>query len=106
MLIVTTENVPGKEYEILGLVKGSTVRARHMFADLGASLKSLVGGEIGGYTKAVNKARAQCMERMVADAERMGADAIVAMRYETSSVMETASELVAYGTAVRYISKE
>ena len=102
MLITTTEKIPGQEYEVLGLVKGSTVRARHVFADLGASLKSIVGGEIGGYTTAINDARGQCMERMVQEASGMGADAIVSMRYETSSIMESSSELLAYGTAVKF----
>src|SRR5699024_6941426 len=101
MIIVTTNEVPGKEVtETLGLVQGSTVKAKHVGRDIGASLKTLVGGEIKGYSDLMSEARSIAKKRMVKEAESLGANAIVAMRYQTSQVMNTASEIIAYGTAV------
>lgn len=101
MIIVTTENVPGKQVkELKGFVKGSTVQTKHVGKDIMASLKTIVGGEIKEYTQMMNDARQQAIGRMVEDAKGMGANAIVACRLETSSVMGAASELIAYGTAV------
>lgn len=101
-LIVTLDTIPGKEIaSVLGVVKGNTVRARHVGSDIGAGLKSLVGGEIRGYVKALSDARTEAEDRMVKEAEALGADAIVTMRYATSQVMTGAAEILAYGTAVK-----
>ena len=102
MIISTLETAPGREIvEVLGIVRGSTVRARHLGHDILASLRNLVGGEVNDYTKMLAEAREQAMDRMIADANRVGADAVLEMRFMTSSVMQGAAEIVAYGTAVR-----
>lgn len=102
MLITTTETVPGKEItEILGVCRGSTVRARNVGRDIFAGLKNLVGGEIDEYTKLQANSREQALERMIADAERLGANAIVNVRFMTSTIVQGASEILAYGTAVK-----
>jgi uncharacterized protein YbjQ (UPF0145 family) len=102
MLITTTETVPGKEItEILGVCRGSTVRARNVGRDIFAGLKNLVGGEIEEYTKLQANSREQALERMIADAERLGANAIVNVRFMTSTIVQGASEILAYGTAVK-----
>jgi uncharacterized protein YbjQ (UPF0145 family) len=102
MLIVTTDTVPGREIaEALGMVRGSTVRAKHIGTDIVAGLRNLVGGEVTGYASLLAGAREQAIDRMVEAARALGADAVVACRLETSSIMSGASELVAYGTAVR-----
>lgn len=105
MLIVTTENIPGKTYEVLGLVKGATIQSKHLGKDIGASFKQLVGGELTGYTEMMAQARQIATDRMVAEAESLGADAIVCLRYTSSSVMQAAAEVLAYGTAVKFINK-
>ena len=102
MLIVTTETIPGKTLEVLGLVEGSTIQSSHLGKDLAASFKTLVGGEIRGYSEMMERARAQATERMAAQAQKLGADAVVGMRYATSSVMQAAAEVLAFGTAVRF----
>ena len=102
MLIVTTENIPGKAYEVLGLVKGSTIQSKHMFSDIGQSFKTLVGGELKSYVDMMNKARGIATDRMIEEATALGADAIVSMRYATSSIMQAAAEVMAYGTAVKF----
>lgn len=100
--IVTTEGIAGKEViEVLGTVKGNTIRARHIGSDIGASLKSLVGGEIRGYVKALQDAREEAEGRMIAEAEALEADAILMTRYATSQVMGNAAEILVYGTAVK-----
>jgi uncharacterized protein YbjQ (UPF0145 family) len=102
MLYVTSPEIVGKEItQSLGLVRGSTVRARNVGRDLFAGLKNLVGGEISEYTKLLADAREQAIERMLKDAERLGADAIVNVRFTTSQVMQGAAEMLAYGTAVK-----
>jgi uncharacterized protein YbjQ (UPF0145 family) len=102
VLVVTTEVVPGRETaEALGIVRGSTVRAKHLGADIVASLRNLVGGEVREYAALLAGAREQAMDRMMAEAERLGADAVVAVRMETSQIQQAASEVVCYGTAVR-----
>ena len=102
MIIVTTENIAGKTVkETLGVVKGQVVQSKHMGSDFMAGLKTMVGGEIKGYTDMLDKARTIATERMVAEAEKLGADAIVGVRYGSSSVMAGASEMLAYGTAVK-----
>ena len=103
MLIVSTETVPGKTIEVLGLVEGSTIQSSHIGRDIGASLKTIVGGELKGYSEMMERARAQATERMVAQAQRLGADAIVCVRYGSASVMQNAAEVLAYGTAVRFL---
>ena len=102
MLIVTTDNISGKDLETLGLVKGNVVQSKHIGSDIGASLKSIVGGELGAYTDMMTQAREIATKRMVAEAEALGADAIVGARFMTSSIMQGASEVIAFGTAVRY----
>ena len=104
MIITTTENVNGKEYEIIGTVQGSTIQAKHIGKDIGAGLKQLVGGELTGYTEMMNEARRIATERMIADAQSKGADAVVCMRYASSSVMQNAAEVLAYGTAVKFVN--
>lgn len=102
MIITTGEQIPGKQItEILGIARGSTVRARHVGRDIFAGLKNLVGGEISEYTKLQAEAREQAMQRMQEDAEKMGADAVISMRINTSMIMQGASELLVYGTAVK-----
>jgi len=103
MIISTTESIPNKEVkEILGIARGSTVRARNIGRDIFAGLKNIIGGEIEEYTKLQAHAREQAMQRMVQDAERMGADAIVNVRLTTAMVMQGAAEILAYGTAVKF----
>lgn len=101
MIIVTSDHIEGKKtVKTLGMVKGSTIRARHMGRDIVAGLRSIVGGEISEYTKLMAEAREQAIQRMVEQAEGMGANAIVDTRFVTSMVMSGASELLVYGTAV------
>ena len=101
MLIVTIESIPGKTIEPLGLVKGSTIQTVNAFRDIGAGLKTLVGGELTKYNEMMAKARALATERMVAEAQALGADAVVGVRYASSSIMQSAAEVMAYGTAVK-----
>jgi uncharacterized protein YbjQ (UPF0145 family) len=102
MILTNIETVPGKKImEHFGLVQGSTIRAKHVGRDIMASLKNLVGGELKGYTELMREARAEATERMVAQANQLGANAVVNVRYATSSVAQGAAELFAYGTAVR-----
>jgi uncharacterized protein YbjQ (UPF0145 family) len=102
MIVTTTESIPNKELsEIIGIARGSTVRARNIGSDIFAGLKNIVGGEINEYTKLQAHSREQAMERMISDAKRLGADAIVNVRLTTSTVMQGASEILAYGTAVK-----
>ena len=102
MIITTTETLPGKEItEILGVARGSTVRARNIGRDIFAGLKNIVGGEIEDYTTLQAQAREQAMQRMVQDGQRLNADAILNVRLTTSMVMQGASEILAYGTAVK-----
>jgi uncharacterized protein YbjQ (UPF0145 family) len=102
MILSTTEKVPNKEIvEIIGIARGSTVRARNIGRDFFAGLKNIVGGEIDEYTKLQAEAREQALSRMHRDAERMGADAVINIRLTTSMVMQGCSEILAYGTAVK-----
>ena len=103
MLLTTTENVPGKSYEILGIVKGNMIQTRNIGRDIGQGLKSMVGGELSTYTEMMNESRAVATKRMVEEAEKLGADAVVMMRYSTSTVMQGAAEIIAYGTAVKFV---
>lgn len=101
--LTTTDTVPGRENgEILGLVRGNTIRARHLGSDIGAGLKSLVGGEIKGYVKAMTDAREEALSRMIKEAEELEADAVVGVRLTTSTIMAGAAEILAYGTAIKF----
>ncbi len=101
MIVVTAETITGQRIvRTLGLVRGNTIRARHVGHDITASLRNLVGGEISEYTKLLGEAREQALDRMVAEAHEMGANAIVAVHFVTAQVMSGAAELLAYGTAV------
>jgi len=101
MLVVTTNEIPGKQIlDVKGLVQGSTVRSKHVGRDIGAGLKTLVGGEIKGYSDMMEESRNIALERMTSEAEKLNANAIVSMRYQTSSVMGGAAEVIVYGTAV------
>jgi uncharacterized protein YbjQ (UPF0145 family) len=101
MIVVNTETIPGHVIrEVKGLVQGNTIRAKHLGRDIAAGLKNLVGGELRGYTELLTEARRQAMERMIAQARQLGANAIVNARFTTSAVSQGAAELYAYGTAV------
>ena len=101
MILVTTPTVPGKTIkETLGLVRGNTIRARHIGHDIKAAFRNLIGGEVVEYTKLMAESREQAIDRMVAAAQELGADAVVNMRLATSMIMSGAAELLAYGTAV------
>ena len=102
MIVTTTENVPGKKVtKVLGIAKGSTIRAKHVGKDIMAGIKSIVGGELKGYTEMLNEAREEALERMKMDADGMGADAVINVRLMTSTVVTGAAEVLAYGTAVK-----
>ena len=105
MLLLTIDYVPGKEIEVLGLVKGTTVRSKHLGKDFMAGMKKLVGGEIISYTEMLNEARAIAVKRMVDEAEALSADAIIGMMYGSAAVMQGAAEVIAYGTAVRFVDR-
>jgi uncharacterized protein YbjQ (UPF0145 family) len=102
ILVVTTESVPGKEIvEVLGLVRGNVIQAKHLGKDIAAGFRTIVGGEIKEYTEMMSEAREIALKRMVDKAEELGADAVVNLRFMTSMVMTGAAEILAYGTAVR-----
>ena len=103
MLLLNIDYIPGKKVEALGLVKGSVVQSKHLGKDFMAGMKTLVGGEIEGYTEMLNQARQRAMKRMVDEAESLGADAVLNIRYSSSSVMQGAAEVTAYGTAVKVV---
>ncbi|MDL2294764.1 heavy metal-binding domain-containing protein [Ruminococcaceae bacterium OttesenSCG-928-D13] len=103
MLITTTELVQGRNYQVLGLVRGSTVQSKHIGKDLLAGFKNMVGGELNAYTEMLNEAREIATERMVAQATSFGADAIVAVRFASAGIMDGAAEVMAYGTAVKLL---
>ena len=101
MMIATTDSLPGREISrTIGLVRGNTIRARHVGRDIMAVMRNIVGGEVSEYTKLMAEAREQALDRMSAEAERLGADAVVGLRFTTSFVTSGAAELLAYGTAV------
>lgn len=105
MLLLNIDHVPGKEIEALGLVKGTVVQSKNVVKDFMAGMKSIVGGEVVSYTEMLTEARQIATKRMVDEAEVLNADAIVNIRYGSSAVMEGAAEVIAYGTAVRFIDK-
>lgn len=102
MLLITLESIPGKDLEILALVKGSTIQSKNIGKDILSGLKTLVGGELTQYVEMVDEARALATKRMVAQAENLGADAVLGIRYATTSVMQGAAEVMVYGTAVKF----
>ncbi|MDW7730944.1 MAG: heavy metal-binding domain-containing protein [Methanolobus sp.] len=102
MLVTTTNNIEGKELEILGVVFGNTVRAKHIGSDIAAGLKNIVGGELKGYSDMLTQARKEALSRMIEEANKMNADAVVNVRFTTSQTMTGAAELLAYGTAVKF----
>lgn len=102
MILATINEISGKEFETLGMVKGSTVQTVNAIRDIGAGLKTLVGGELTKYNEMMNDARALATKRMVEEAEKLGADAIVGVRYASASLMQGAAEVMAYGTAIRF----
>ena len=101
MVVSTTENI-GRNYEIIGIVKGSTVQTVNAIKDIGAGLKTIIGGELTKYNEMMDKARAMTTERMIREAESLRANAIVGVRYSSASVMQGAAEIMAYGTAVKF----
>ncbi|MGN0733643.1 MAG: YbjQ family protein [Emergencia sp.] len=105
MKLLTINNVPGKKIEALGLVRGTTVQSKNVGKDFMAGMKTLVGGELSGYTDMLIEARQIATKRMVDEAEAMGADAIVGMRFGSSAIMQGAAEVIAYGTAVKIIEE-
>ena len=105
MILVNTDYISGKDLETLSIVKGSTIQSKHIGKDISASFKTLVGGELKAYNEMMNEARAIATKRMVEEAESLGADAIVNIRYASSAIMQGAAEVIAYGTAVKFINK-
>lgn len=102
MILVNTDYISGKELEMLGLVKGSTIQSKHLGKDITQSFKTLVGGELISYNEMMNEARALATKRMVQEAEELGADAIVNIRYASSAIIQGAAEVIVYGTAVKF----
>lgn len=105
MILVNTDYISGKELETLSLVKGSTIQSKHLGKDIAQAFKMLVGGELKAYNEMMDEARALATKRMVAEAEALGADAIINVRYSSSSVMQGAAEVIVYGTAVNFVEQ-
>ncbi|AWX33559.1 heavy metal-binding domain-containing protein [Methanosphaera sp. BMS] len=103
MIITTTENIPGRNYEIIGLVNGNNIQSKNAFRDFTQGIRNFTGGELKAYTDMMIKSRNVATERMVEEANRLGADAIIMVRYNTSSIVENSSEVHCYGTAVKFI---
>ena len=103
MILVNTDYISGKELEMLGFVKGSTIQSKNIGKDITQSFKTLVGGELKEYNKMMNEARALATKRMVEEAVALGADAIVNIRYASSAILQGAAEVIAYGTAVKFV---
>lgn len=102
MKLISIDTIPGQDFEVLGIVKGTVVQSKNFGRDFMAGMKSLVGGEIVGYTEMLNEARQIATKRMVDEATRLGADAVVGVRYGSSAVMQGAAEMIVYGTAVKF----
>jgi uncharacterized protein YbjQ (UPF0145 family) len=102
MILVNTDFITGKQLETISLVKGSTVHSKHVGKDIMSSLKTLVGGEIASYTEMMNEARAIATKRMAEEAEKLGANAVINIRYASSAIMQGSAEVIAYGTAVKF----
>ena len=105
MVLVNTDYISGKELEMLGMVKGSTIQCKNIGRDIGASFKNLVGGEMKAYTEMMNEARDLAIQRMVEEAEGLGADAVVNIRFATSAIIQGAAEVIAYCTSVKFVNK-
>ena len=105
MILVNTDYISGKELETLSLVKGSTIQSKHLGKDIAQAFKSMLGGELKAYNEMMNEARALATKRMVEEAETLGADAIVNIRYASSAIMQSAAEVIVYGTAVKFINE-
>ena len=103
MILVNTDYISGKELEMLGLVKGSTIQSQNVGKDITQSFKTLVGGDLSAYNEMMNEARALATKRMVMEAENLKADAVVNIRYSSSAIMQGAAEVIAYGTAVKFV---
>lgn len=103
MFLVNTDYISGKELEMLGLVKGSTIQSKNIGRDISQGFKTIVGGELKAYTEMMNDARELATQRMTQEAEKLGADAIVNIRYASSAIMQGAAEVIAYGTAVKFV---
>lgn len=103
MILVNTDYITGKEFEMIGVVSGSTIQTKNVLRDITQSFKTLVGGELQAYNDMMNKARALATKRMVEEAEAKGADAVINIRYSSSAIMDGAAEVMAYGTAVKFI---
>ncbi|MBQ3178620.1 MAG: YbjQ family protein [Clostridia bacterium] len=105
MILVNTDYISGKELEMLSLVKGSTIQSKNLGKDITQSFKTLVGGELRAYNEMMNEARALATKRMVEEAEALGADAVVNIRYASSAIMQGAAEVIVYGTAVKFVNR-
>ncbi len=103
MILVNTDFITGKELETIGLVKGSTIQSKHLGKDIMQAFKMMVGGELKAYNEMMNEARALATKRMVQEAENLGADAVINIRYASSAVMQGAAEVIVYGTAVKFV---
>ncbi|MDR1067180.1 MAG: YbjQ family protein [Clostridiales bacterium] len=103
MILASTDRIEGKEAQTLGMVKGGSVQSRHIGKDISQSFKTLIGGELKSYTEMMNNARELAMQRMVKEAEALGADAIVGVRFCSASIMQGAAEVMGYGTAIKFI---
>ncbi len=102
MILVNTDYITGKDFETISIVKGTTIQSKNFGKDFLSGLKTLIGGELGHYTKMMNEARAIATKRMVTEAEELGADAVINIRYATSAIMQGAAEVFVYGTAVKF----
>lgn len=103
MILVNTDYISGKKFEMLGLVKGSTIQSKHVGKDIAQGFKTLVGGELKSYNEMMNEARALATKRMVEEAENLNADAVVNIRYASSAIIQGAAEVIVYGTAVKFV---
>ncbi len=102
MKLITLEHIPGQEFDVIGMVKGNVVQSKNLGKDIGAGFKTLVGGELKGYTEMLQEARQIATKRMVDDAAQLGADAVIGVRFSSSAIMQGAAEVIAYGTAVKF----
>ena len=105
MILVNTDFITGKELQTLSIVKGSTIQSKHLGKDIAQAFKMMIGGELTSYNEMMNEARAIATKRMVQEAEELGADAIINIRYASSAIMQGAAEVIAYGTAVKFINE-
>ncbi len=102
MKLINIDHIPGQEFDVLGMVKGNVVQSKNLGKDIGAGFKTLVGGELKGYTEMLQEARQIATKRMVDEAESLGADAVINVKFASSAIMQGAAEVIAYGTAVKF----